>query len=292
MKQGTLYLVPVPIGNPGDLTPRAAEVLQSVDFILCEDTRNAGLNLAGLPGHAPFLSYHEHNEQKRNPEIVDRLKKGESFALISDAGMPVISDPGETLVAACQDAGLQVTALPGPNAALTALVGSGLPADRFAFEGFLGKRDKELRDRLKDLLREPRTLLFYEAPHRLTRLLDALIREGYGERRLCLARELTKTHEEYERGTVAELTKLYATKKPRGEYVVVLEGLDAFAARTGETSLLYPMTELEVKKALEEGLRAGKKLKTLTRELEHQSPLSKNELYDLGVALGRREEEM
>ncbi len=287
MKQGKLYLVPVPIGNPADLTPRAAELLRSVDVILCEDTRNAGLNLEQLPDRAPFLSYHEHNEQKRNPEIIERMRAGESFALISDAGMPVISDPGESLVAACAAAGLDVVALPGPNAALTALVGSGLPADRFAFEGFPGKRDKDMLDRFKALAGEERTLLFYEAPHRLERFLDALLATGYEDRRLCLARELTKPHEEYERGTVAELREVYRTKKPRGEYVAVLEGSAAYAARTGDVADVYELSESEVREALAAGLAAGEKLKSLTQRLADKSPLSKNELYDLGLALKR-----
>ena len=221
-----LYLVPTPIGNLGDITLRALEVLRSVDVIAAEDTRHSGHLLKHFGIEKPLLSYHEHNEARRTQELVARLKAGESVAVISDAGMPGISDPGARLLSACIAEGLPYTVLPGPSASITAVIGSGFPADAFYFAGFLppksGGRERELRAAAE----RQETTIFYESPHRLTKTLAAAV-EILGERPLCVARELTKTFEEYRRGTAAELLEHYTAHPPRGEIVLLVRGLTA-----------------------------------------------------------------
>ncbi len=228
---GCLYLVGTPIGNLGDLSPRAAAVLAAVDRIAAEDTRRTLQLLRALGIRKPLASYHEHNLRTRGPELVERLAAGESIALVSDAGMPSISDPGEDLVRLCIESGIPVMVIPGPTAAMTALALSGLPTHRFAFEGFLPASGRERRIRLAALAGEPRTLILYEAPHRLRKLLSALAESGLGDRRVSLARELTKRFEETARSTVSEALAACDERSPRGEYVVILEGRDAWLAR-------------------------------------------------------------
>lgn len=228
---GCLYLVATPIGNLGDLSPRAAAVLAAVDRIAAEDTRRTLRLLNALGVHKPMISYHEHNVRTRGPVIIQHLQAGEAIALVSDAGMPCISDPGEDLVSMCIEQGIPITVIPGPTAALSALALSGLNTSRFAFEGFLPASGRQRRQRLASLVREPRTMILYEAPHRLIKLLIALHQQGLGERRLVLARELTKRFEEVCRSTVTEIMNSYTEQTPRGEFVVVLEGSEAYTAR-------------------------------------------------------------
>jgi 16S rRNA (cytidine1402-2'-O)-methyltransferase len=218
-----LYLVPTPIGNLKDITLRALEVLKSADVILAEDTRTSGILLKHLEISRPLQSYHIFNEHKAVQKLVDRMKKGEVFALISDAGTPAISDPGFLLVREVLAAGLDVQCLPGPTAFVPALVNSGLPNDRFIFEGFLPHK-KGRKTRIESLLEETRTMIFYESTHRLMKTLEQFS-EAFGpERQGCVSRELTKIHEENVRGTLAELVEYYQTHPTKGEIVLVLAG--------------------------------------------------------------------
>ncbi len=218
-----LYLVPTPIGNLKDITLRALEVLKSADVILAEDTRTSGILLKHLEISRPLQSYHIFNEHKAVQKLVDRMKKGEVFALISDAGTPAISDPGFLLVREVLAAGLDVQCLPGPTAFVPALVNSGLPNDRFIFEGFLPHK-KGRKTRIESLLEETRTMIFYESTHRLMKTLEQFS-EAFGpDRQACVSRELTKLHEENVRGTLAELVVYYQTHPTKGEIVLVLAG--------------------------------------------------------------------
>lgn len=220
---GTLYLVATPIGNLADLSPRALKVLGEVDFIAAEDTRNSGQMLAHFGISRPMVSYYEHNKRERGEQIAARIAAGESCALITDAGTPAISDPGEDLVALCAERGIPVTSIPGACAAVTALSVSGLPTRRFVFEGFLTTAKGDKRRRLAELAAEDRTIILYEAPHKLrTTLADLLA--AWGDRRIALCREITKLNEEIFRTTLAEAAAYYEVNTPRGEYVLIVEG--------------------------------------------------------------------
>ena len=216
-----LFLVPTPIGNLGDITLRALEVLKSVDLIACEDTRHSGHLLRHFGIDRPLTSYHEHNEARRTAELIEQLAAGRKIAIVSDAGLPGISDPGHRLLRACQERGLPYSVLPGASSVLTALIGSGYDAERFHFAGFLpvksGGRERELR---AAEAREE-TTVFLESPHRLVKTLDAAT-GILGARPLCVARELTKTFEEYRRGTAAELLDHYTARGVKGEIVLVV----------------------------------------------------------------------
>ncbi len=220
-----LYLVPTPIGNLEDITLRALRILKEVDLIACEDTRTSAVLLNHYGIETPRTSYHDHNEARKTPHLIARMQAGERIALISDAGSPGISDPGFFLVRACLEAGVPVEALPGPTAFVPALTASGLPCERFVFEGFLPVK-KGRQTRLQALATEPRTMVFYESPHRLVRTLAQLAEVFGPDRRAAVARELTKTFEEVRRGTLAELHAAYAAQpRVRGEIVLVVEGL-------------------------------------------------------------------
>jgi 16S rRNA (cytidine1402-2'-O)-methyltransferase len=222
-----LYLVGTPIGNLGDLSPRARDCLSSVDFIAAEDTRVTRKLLARYDISRPMVSYYQHNLRERGEQIVSRILAGESCALVTDAGMPAISDPGEDLVRLCAQAGIETIAVPGPNAAVTALALSGLPSSRFCFEGFLSTARQSRRAHIESLLGERRTMVFYEAPHKLLFTLRDLC-EAFGpERRCALARELTKLHEQVIRTTLGEAAKQFETQSARGEFVLVVEGAPA-----------------------------------------------------------------
>ena len=221
---GVLYVVATPIGNLSDISERALKVLSAVDFIAAEDTRNSLRLLSHFNISKPLVSYHEHNKREKGEEIVSRLLSGESCALVTDAGTPAISDPGEDLVRLCADNGIPVTSIPGACALITALTLSGLPTARFVFEGFLPVQKKERRERLDLLACESRTFVLHEAPHKLRTTLDDLVRTLGSERRISLCRELTKINEEVCRTTLGEAVKLYSEREPRGEYVLVVEG--------------------------------------------------------------------
>ena len=266
---GTLYLVPTPIGNLGDISPRAKKTLAEADFIAAEDTRVSLKLLNHLELKKPLVSYYEHNKNESGPRIVERLLAGESCALVTDAGSPAISDPGEDLVALCAKAGVCVCAIPGPCAAVTALSVSGLPTGRFCFEGFLSTNKKSRREHLESLRSERRTMIFYEAPHKLQNTLKDLTDAFGPERRISLCRELTKLHEQILRMTLGEALAYYTENDPRGEYVLILEG----AAETSEEALTL---EDAVSLALE---RIASK-KDAVREVSRETGFPKNALYD------------
>ena len=220
---GRLTLVGTPIGNLSDFSPRALQALQECDFIAAEDTRVTLKLLNHFGIKKPLISYYEQNKRERGAQICDRLLAGENAVLVTDAGMPAISDPGEDLVAECHERGIPVGVVPGPTAVTTALALSGLPTGRFAFEGFLSVNKRQRRDRLDELKGEARTMVFYEAPHKLKTTLDDLY-GAFGNRRSALVRELTKLHEEVIRTTLSAAVTLYDEQPPRGEFVVIVEG--------------------------------------------------------------------
>ena len=220
----TLYLVATPIGNLDDITLRALKVLRECDFVAAEDTRVTGKLLAAYEIKKPCVTYEEHTKRSAGEIILKRLQEGESCALVTDAGTPGISDPGEDLVRLCLENGVAVVPIPGACAVVNALIVSGFSTRRFVFEGFLQGKDREKKDRLADLAGEKRTLLFYEAPHRLVDTLAMMAEAFGGQRRIALCRELTKLHETVQRGSVSEMIAHYEQTDPRGEYVVVVEG--------------------------------------------------------------------
>lgn len=269
---GTLYLVPTPIGNLGDISPRARKTLAEADFIAAEDTRVSLKLLNYLELKKPLVSYYEHNKAESGPRIVERLLAGESCALVTDAGSPAISDPGEDLVALCARAGLCVCAIPGPCAAITALSISGLPTGRFCFEGFLSTNKKGRREHLSSLRSETRTMIFYEAPHKLQATLKDLCDAFGAERRISLCRELTKLHEEVLRMTLEEAVHYYTDNNPRGEYVLILEGAAAPAeeALTLDDAVALAMQRID----------AGLSRKDAVREVSRETGFPKNALYE------------
>ena len=218
-----LYIVPTPVGNLQDMTFRAIEVLKSVDLILAEDTRTSGILLQHYDIRTPLKSHHKFNEHETSADIVERLKAGANIALISDAGTPAISDPGFFLVREAARAGVEVQCLPGPTAFVPALVSSGLPCDRFCFEGFLPQK-KGRQTRIEALRDEQRTMIFYESPYRLRKLLEQLAAVFGTDRQACVCREISKVHEECVRGTLDELTTHFKEREPKGEIVVIVAG--------------------------------------------------------------------
>ena len=221
-----LYIVPTPIGNLEDITLRAIRVLEEVDFILAEDTRTSSVLLKHLNIEKPLRSHHKFNEHKTVEAVANRIKAGENIALVSDAGTPAISDPGFLLVRACVEAGVEVECLPGATAFVPALVNSGLPNDRFCFEGFLSTAKKSRREHLDSLKKEQRTMIFYEAPHKLVSTLEDMA-TVFGENRpISLCRELTKLHEEVLRTTLGGAVELYTQQPPKGEFVLVVAGAE------------------------------------------------------------------
>ncbi len=269
---GTLYLVPTPIGNLGDISPRAKKTLAEADFIAAEDTRVSLKLLNHLELKKPLVSYYEHNKNESGPRIVERLLAGESCALVTDAGSPAISDPGEDLVALCAKAGVCVCAIPGPCAAVTALSVSGLPTGRFCFEGFLSTNKKSRREHLDSLKSERHTMIFYEAPHKLQNTLKDLTDAFGPERRISLCRELTKLHEQILRMTLGEALAYYTENDPRGEYVLILEG-------AAEASVEALTLEDAVSLALER-IASGASKKDAVREVSRETGFPKNALYD------------
>jgi 16S rRNA (cytidine1402-2'-O)-methyltransferase len=234
---GTLYLVATPIGNLADMSERAIKTLGEVDFIAAEDTRNTLRLLMALGISKTLVSYHDHNRREAGERIAERLEAGESCALVTDAGTPAISDPGEDLVVLCAERGIPVTSVPGACAFVTALTLSALPTARFVFEGFLPTKTKERRERLDALERETRTFMLHEAPHKLRTTLDDLVSRLGADRRIALCRELTKLNEEVMRTTLGEAVGYYAEKEPRGEYVLVIEGASKVTAKEVDTQL-------------------------------------------------------
>ena len=269
---GTLYLVATPIGNLADFSDRAKKVLGGVDFIAAEDTRNTAKLLGAFDISKPLVSYHDHNRRERGPEIVARLLAGESCALVTDAGTPAISDPGEDLVKLCAEAGVPVTSVPGCCAGITALALSGLPTARFCFEGFLPREKKERRAHLTALQGEARTMIFHEAPHRLRETLTAMA-EAFGEARgIALCRELTKKNEEILRTTLDGAITHYGETEPRGEFVLVLGG----ATETESTADWESISvEEHVERYIAEGMSKMDAIKAVARD----RGVAKNVIY-------------
>ena len=273
---GTLYLVPTPIGNLGDISRRMAETLEHADFLAAEDTRVTVKLLNHLGLKKPMLTYHRHNTDSGGQAVIDRLLAGESCALVTDAGTPAISDPGEELVARCAELGIPVCAIPGPCALVTALAVSGQPTGRFTFEGFLAMNKKNRRAHLDSLRGEERTMIFYEAPHKLAATLADLSETFGPDRPLTLCRELTKLHEEVRRTTLGAAAAWYEDNEPRGEFVLVVRGAE-------KPEDLEPTLEdglvLVDKLRGQEGLSLRDAVKRAARELG----LSRNQLYDAAV---------
>nr|AUG32213.1 hypothetical protein PLO_210 [Paulinella longichromatophora] len=274
-QSGVLYLVGTPIGNLGDLSPRAHQLLEKVDRIACEDTRHSGQMLSHLGIKARLISFHQRNQETRIPQLLEIMNNGESLALISDAGLPGISDPGEELVSAAMKTGHQVICIPGPCALTTALVSSGLPARRFCFEGFLPAKMNQRRVRLKELSKEDRTLIFYEAPHRLINVLEDL-QLIMGNRPLQVARELTKYHEEQIGTTISEALTHFRTIKPQGECTLILGGA------LPQTSLYIPWKLKVLLRVIEEVKNKNNSgISYTTRSIAKHTGIPRRQLYKL-----------
>lgn len=270
---GTLYIVSTPIGNLGDLAPRAVELLRAVDAVLAEDTRHTRGLCERFDIRTPLIAYHDHNEAAAAPGLVARLVAGASFALVSDAGTPLLSDPGSRLVRAAIDAGVPVSPVPGPSALLAALAGAGLPADRFTFFGFLPRKGGERTRVLGELVASRYTAVFYEAPPRVAETLAELAAAGAGARATVVARELTKQYEEFRRGTVAELAAYYSGEPPRGEIVIVLEGAPDGAPEDGALEARAAALRAEGKGAreIQQALMAAGAKRNVAYRLAHEA---------------------
>ena len=278
---GMLILVPTPIGNLGDISPRAAEALGQADFIAAEDTRVSIKLLNHLGLKKQLVSYHEHNKQESGPHILSRLQSGESCALVTDAGTPAISDPGEDLVRLCRENGVPVTAIPGPCAAITALAMSGLPTGRFTFEGFLSVNKRSRREHLQSLLEETRTMIFYEAPHKLLTTLSDMQETFGADRPICLCRELTKLHEEAVKTTIGQALSYYQDNSPRGEYVLIVGGA------APKVQAAPSMEEcIDRVNALRQ---SGLSMKDAVKQVSKDAGIPRNTLYDAALQASRGE---
>ena len=266
----TLYLVATPIGNLGDMTPRVVETLRSVDLIAAEDTRNSLKLMTHFEIHTPMTSYHEYNKVEKAYTLIAKLQEGQNIALITDAGTPAISDPGEVLVRMCLEAGIRVTSLPGAAACITALTMSGLSTRRFCFEGFLPPDKKERTEILEDCREESRTMIFYEAPHKLPATLRDLY-AALGDRRIAIVREITKVHEEVLRTTLGQAAGAYADGGLRGEIVLVIEGAEAPAQ---DAVLLEDAVEIARGR-----MAAGQSASDAARQTARETGLKKGDLY-------------
>ena len=275
MNIGTLYLVATPIGNLGDFSPRARQIMCDVDFIAAEDTRVTKklLNALDLPSK-PMISYFEHNRRERGEEIVKKLLGGENCALVTDAGTPAISDPGEDLVALCAENNIPVQSIPGCCAAVCALAVSGLPTGRWCFEGFLSVNKKARKEHLDSLLSEKRTMIFYEAPHKLRQTLHDMRLTFGDDRKIAMCREITKIHEESLRMTLSEAEEYYTENSPRGEYVLVLEGnTEVIVDISDEESMEMAIS------AVQKRIESGETLKDAVKLVSADIGVKKNALY-------------
>ncbi len=273
--QGMLYLCATPIGNLGDMTPRVIETLREVDLIAAEDTRNSIKLLNHFEIRTSMTSYHEYNKVEKADYLVEQMRQGKNVALITDAGTPAVSDPGEVLVAKCHEAGIKVTSLPGAAACITALTLSGLSTRRFCFEAFLPADKKEKAAVLEELREESRTIILYEAPHHLLRTLEELL-EALGSRRLTLCRELTKKFETVLPTTIADALVLYETEEPRGEYVLVIEG-KSLAQKKEERQAAWQSMSIEEHMAYYE--KEGIDEKNAMKQVAKDRGVSKREIY-------------
>lgn len=270
-----LYLCATPIGNLGDVSSRCIEVLNSVDMIAAEDTRHTLKLLNHFGISKPMTSYHEHNKREKGEYLISLLKEGKNIALVSDAGTPAISDPGEDLVKLCVENDLEVTSIPGPVAAINALILSGLSARRFSFEGFLSVTKRRKHEHLESLKNDTHTLIFYEAPHKLITTLSDML-EIFGDRKITLVRELTKIHEDIFRTTLSGALEYYSEKSPRGEYVIVVEGATETEADTQEQW----WCDLSIKEHVDEYIKRGENSKDAIKSAAKDRGLSKRDVYN------------
>lgn len=273
---GTLYLVGTPIGNLEDITFRAIRILKQVDAIAAEDTRHTGKLLHHFQISTPQVSYHDHNTQQRIPQLIQRLQGGEAIALVTDAGMPGISDPGYELVCACVEADITVVPIPGPSAVVAAVAAGGLACDRFVFEGFLPVKGKARKARIETLKTEPRTAVLYESPHRLLKTLGDLQTALGAERQIVTARELTKRYEEFWRGSVAEAITHYNTTPPKGEFTMMIG-----PAEVRSRSLSTPEIVAELTKLLAQGQSRTEASRNLAKQIDQ----SKREIYQISLEI-------
>ena len=277
IEKSTLYLVGTPIGNLLDISERAIKVLTEVDFIAAEDTRNSMKLLMALGIKNELVSYHEHNKKSSGERLVSRLLSGESCALITDAGMPAISDPGEDIVRLCADADITVSVIPGPCAAISALALSGLGTRRFAFEGFLPAKESEKRKQLASLVKEDRTLIFYEAPHKLRSTLSEMCSAFGDDRKISLCREITKLNEETQRMTLGKAVEYYNENEPRGEYVLIIEGFSGSNLSDEVTEMLNLSPDAHVEHYVMQGMAKMDAIKKAAKD----RGMSKSELYKI-----------
>lgn len=276
-KPGILYLVGTPIGNLEDITFRALRILREVDLIAAEDTRHTGKLLHHFQIQKPQISYHEHNLKQRGDQLVAKLLQGENIALVTDAGTPGIADPGTAIVQSCIEAGITVVPIPGPSAAIAALSVAGLPTERFVFEGFLPSKGKPRRERLQAIATETRTIILYEAPHRLIRTLGDLGENLDNQHHLVIARELTKLHEEFWRGSIGQAISHYQLDtKPQGEFTLIIAG----NTQTGE-----PLSEEALKSELENLLKQGMSRSQATQHLSQTAALPRRQIYQLALTI-------
>lgn len=276
LPQGTLYLVGTPIGNLEDITFRAVRILKSVSLIAAEDTRHTAKLLHHFQITTPQISYHHHNRISRQTDLVNRLQQGDSIALVTDAGMPGICDPGYELVGGCLEAKIPVIPVPGPTAAITALAASGLPTNRFVFEGFLPTKAKLRRDRLTILTSEPRTIIFYEAPHRLQKTLGDFEAVFGKNRHVVVARELTKRYEEFWRGTLEEAILYYqGSQQIKGEFTIILSG----CPQEDSLSLSWEQLKVELQQLLDQGMTRSQ----ASRQLAQSTSFSRRQIYELSL---------
>ncbi len=276
VNSGTLYIVGTPIGNLEDITFRAIKTLQKVDLIAAEDTRHTGKLLQHFQIETPQLSYHQHNEQSRIPELIEKLSQGKNIALVTDAGMPGISDPGYELVKACVEANISVVPIPGVTASITALSASGLPTKKFIFIGFLPTKIKLRQEQLEKLSNSLETIVLYESPYRILQTLEDLEKVLGKDRKIVLARELTKLHEEFWRGTVEQAIIHYQNHQPKGEFTIVIAGAEPE---------LPVLSEETIKQELQELFAQGISRSQASRQLAEKINLSRRKIYQIALKI-------
>lgn len=271
IKKGQLYLCATPIGNLEDITLRALRILKEVDVIAAEDTRHTRKLLSFYDIHTPITSYHEHNEREKGRQLISDINTGKAVALVSDAGTPGISDPGYELVAMAVKEGITVVPIPGASAAVTALAASGLPTDRFVFEGFLPRSGKDRDSALKKILSDERTVIFYESPYRVVKTLSEIFELG-GDRNVVITRELTKVYEQFIRGRISEVLEHFGKHKPKGEFTVILEG------KSSEKEL-KPVTPVDMNEYVQGLVNQGMDKKSAIKSVAQSLGISKREVY-------------
>jgi 16S rRNA (cytidine1402-2'-O)-methyltransferase len=277
--RGVLYIVATPLGNLEDVSARALRILREADLIAAEDTRVTRKLLAHFDIHTPLVAYHAHSSDRRSDDLLNQLRAGKQIALVSDAGTPAISDPGAELVAAAIEAGVRVEPIPGPSAVIAALVASGLPPARFVFEGFLPRTRGDRWERVREVCREPRTVVLYEAPTRLVETLEELIKAAGGQRRVVVAREVTKKFEEFRRGTLVEVAAHFRAHTPRGECTVILEGTPEKPGGADQDDAADPEA------LLKDALARGQSPRDAARDVARVTGLPRNEVYALVLRL-------